>query len=215
MNTDTTRRADATRGTALCPNFYEGPSDARGDYHARIRCFTYLTGEGLVAGRNTSQTFTIDRPAKEVWPYIKDFNLWQNGYGYYYSGVVGDLEGEHFFITSKDTPRKNAANEQLPKSAKSAYQVIKVLPEHLIVIRQPVPEDGSSGGVSPGFHVIMLTEHDGKTTVTLYTEHAARTSDKTEEEALARFRNGAEETLRKFRDSFIPTLKRLIYEAKG
>jgi hypothetical protein len=75
-----------------------------------------------------------------------------------------------------------------------------------------VPADGSNGGISPGFHVITLNEHDRKTVVTFYTEHSSRTTDKTEEEALAPFRETAEETLRRFRDDFIPTLKRLVRE---
>jgi hypothetical protein len=32
--------------------------------------------------------FTIERPPKDVWPYFKDFNPWQNANGYYWSAVV-------------------------------------------------------------------------------------------------------------------------------
>src|SRR5687767_9270596 len=92
--------AESGPGTVLAPKYYEGPVDIAGDVHVRIRYFTYLTDEGLVSGRNTNHMFTIERPARQVWPYIKDFNLWQNAYGFYYSGVVGDLEGKFFHISA-------------------------------------------------------------------------------------------------------------------
>ena len=219
------RPAVGSAASASSRTFYEGPSDVQGDVHLRIRYFTYQTAEGLVAGRNTNEMFTIDRPAKSVWPYLKDFNLWQNAYGFYYSGVVGDLEGRSFQISSR-LKRSESSDEDRFESLVSAkidpneplqqspfkYDVLRVVPEHLIVISQPVPEDGSTGGVSPGFHVLMLNEHSGKTVVTFFTEHAARTQDKTEEEALAPYREGSQETLRKFRDCFIPALKKLVYE---
>lgn len=193
-------------GTPAAPRYYQGPSAIRGDYHVRIRYFTYETDEGLVVGRNTNHTFTIERAARDVWPYIKDFNLWQNGYGYYYTGVVGDLEGKEFYIAKKDTPLANKVNETMGLS----YTVLKVVPEHIIVIRQGIPEDGSTGGISPGFHVITLNEQSDRTLVTIYTEHARRTQGKNVVEALASFQAGGEETLRKFRDSFIPMLKQLV-----
>jgi len=78
---------------------------------------------------------------------------------------------------------------------------------------QPVPEDGSNGGISPGFHVTMLNEHDGKTVVTVNMEHATRTTDKTEEEALGEWRAASEaaDAIGFWRDHFIPDLKRLVY----
>jgi hypothetical protein len=92
------------------------------------------------------------------------------------------------------------------------YVVLRVIPEHLIVQFQPVPEDGSNGGVSPGFHVTMLNEHDGKTVVTTNMEHAARVPGKTEEEALAECRATIGDPLGFWRDHFIPALRSLVYE---
>src|SRR5688572_8064511 len=86
-------------GIVGSPTYYEGPSAVDGDLSIRIRLYSYQTDEGLVVGRNTNHVFTLDAPPSEAWPYVKDFNLWQNGYGYFYSGVVGDLEGGSFYIT--------------------------------------------------------------------------------------------------------------------
>jgi hypothetical protein len=92
--------------------------------------------------------------------------------------------------------------------------VLRVIPEYLIVAFQPVPEDGSTGGISPGFHVVTLNEHGGKTMVTFLMEHASRSKTVTEEEALFPWRRLAAESHQKWRDIFIPTLKRLIYQGQ-
>jgi hypothetical protein len=181
--------------------FIEGPVETQQDIHLHQRYFTYRTDAGLVAGKTFNVMFTVERPAKVVWPYFKDFNLWQNAYGHYYSGVLGDLEGQTFRLGSKP-------NEQGPHQ----YRVMRVIPEHTIVLFQPVPQDGSSGGISPGFHAFLLNEHNGKTLVTGLMEHASRTTDKTEEQALEPWRQMAAESHRKFRDVLIPALKKLVYD---
>jgi hypothetical protein len=170
---------------------------------------------GIVAGSNLSMMFTIDRPPNQVWPYFKDFNRWQSGF--HYSGVVGDLEGDTFRISLEaDRPGPHQ------------YKVLKVIPEYLIVIDQPVPAETEDvyyegllpgmRGVSPGFHVYVLTEHEGKTIVTMISNHAclmedsSRHHEMTEDEALRpwRERNILPEGLRKWRDEIIPALKALV-----
>lgn len=190
--------------------YYEGPADINDDEFIRARYFTYQTEEGLVAGDVYSVMFTIDRPAKDVWKYMKDFNLWQNEHQHYYSGVIGDLEGKTFRLSSK--PDDDGPHY---------YEVLKVIPEYLIVINQPVPEDGTSagvpglGGVSPGFHVFMLNEHAGRTTVTVFMTHAARAKGKDEEAALEPWREIVERDAQpKWRNDFIRTLKRLVCQAR-
>jgi uncharacterized protein YndB with AHSA1/START domain len=199
-------------GTVSAPTYHDGPSAVEGDVHLRIRYFTYETAAGLVAGRNTSHIFTIDRPARDIWPVVSDFNLWHNVSNYFYSGVLRDLYTSEERDLGTGTFRITVKKDGEPDLVTDDYVVLKVVPEHLIVLHQPVPEDGGNGGVSPGFHVITLNEHEGKTTLTIYTEHAARTTGQTEEEALASYRETSPETLRRFRDDFIPTLKRLVYE---
>jgi hypothetical protein len=199
-----------TTGTVASPTYYEGPSATAGDVQLRIRYFTYETDRGLVAGRNTSEIFTIEHPARDVWPVVSDFNLWHNVSDYYYSGVLRDLYTSAERDLGTGTFRITVKYSDKPDYQTDDYVVLKVVPEHLIVLFQPVPTDGSNGGVSPGFHVITLNETDGKTVVTFYTEHSSRTTGQTVDEALAPYRETAAETLRRFRDDFIPTLKRLV-----
>src|SRR5262249_29731254 len=103
--------------------YYEGPSDVNADERIHARYFTYKTKDALVAGDCYCIMFTIDRPAKEVWRYLRDFNLWQNEHHHYYSGVIGDLEGQTFRLSDKP-------NDPGPHY----YEVLKVIPEYLIVI---------------------------------------------------------------------------------
>lgn len=206
------------QGTLLAPDFYDGPSEVLGDVHLTQQFYTYATREGLVSGKTFSVMFTIERPSREVWPFFKDPNLWQNGYGHYYSTVVGeaykseehDLGHEPWGIAAKPND-----------VAVAAYQTIRVVPGHAMVFFQPIPAPGKwpaewffgQGGVSPGFHIFSLHGHGGKTVATILMEHATRTQGKSVEEALAPWREMAQESHRKFRDVLIPTLKKLVDEA--
>jgi hypothetical protein len=202
------RRLFSTAGMEF--TYYEGlpvPSpeiNFGGDICLHTRVYTYKTDVMVVSGATISVMFTIHRMAKDVWPYLKDFNLWQNAYGYYYTGIVGDLEGKTFRISS----RPNDLEAFYPFE----YQVTRVIPEQLISIFQPAPEDGGTDGISPGIHIFMLNEYDSKTIVTVLMEHATRAIGATEEEAVAPWLKEMPEIQRMWRDVFIPTLKKLAYE---
>lgn len=189
-------------GTVRAPHFLEGPAEIVGDIHLHQRFFTYRLDAGLVSGKTFSVMFTIDRAASDVWPHLKDLNPWQNAYGHYYSGVVGDLEGKRFHISS--TPNGPGVYH---------YNVVRVIPQHVMVLLQPVPQEAEAAGLSPDCHVFSLHEHGGKSTVTVLMEHASLSHNKTQEEALRPWREMAVESQRKWRDIFIPTLKKLVYEA--
>lgn len=202
-------------GSVREPTYYEGPEDIQGDVRLRGRYFTYRTELGLVAGCNTSILFAIDRPVRQVWPYFKDFNLWHTQH--HYSGVVGDLEGKTFHLSLKpnDPARFDLARHQ--------YQVVRVIPEYLIVIHQPVQPvyEGLPGFglVSPGFHMFALHEHGGATQVSVVMNHASVMEDAVRgqgisvAEALHPWSNdkALPEWHRKWRDDFIPGLKALVY----
>jgi hypothetical protein len=193
------------RADAKNPKWHVGPAYADKDVRIRYLYYTYPTDQGLVSAGYLSVLFSIDRPARAVWPYFKDFNLWQNPYGYYYTGVVGDLEGATFALTvGKDTP-----------PGPHGYRVVRAIPEHMISIHQPVPADGSTGGMSPGFHSMLLTEHEGTTSVIYEGDHATRTQGKSEEEALKPWREFSDKVVLMWRDSFIPTLRKLVYDSKS
>jgi len=200
------------RGAVQDPRYYDEAPVIQGDVSLHARYFTYKTEAGLVAGDNFSVMFTIDQPRKEVWPYFRDFNLWQS---FYYSGVVGDLEGKPLRLST-------SPNEPGP----CQYIVRKVIPEHLIVLDQPVPEPGYQGlrwwlgGVSAGFHVFMLSENTGKTIVTVLMNHASvmerasQRQEMTDEEATRPWRELVLDGMSTWRDDFIPRLRRVVKEGK-
>ena len=127
--------------TRLTPTFQEGPADFHLDVGVHQQYFTHETpAGGPVAGKTLNVIFTIDRPAREVWPYFKDFNLWQNCYQHYYSGVVGDLEGK---------PLALAAGARPEIFGPPQYTVARVVPEHLIILFQPVVNDGGTADIAP------------------------------------------------------------------
>jgi len=200
------------------PTYYEGQEDLDDGVSIGTRYFTAHNQHGLEAGTVTSVMFTIARPAKDIWPYFMDFNLWQKGH--YYSEIIGAAEGKTFRLSAKPN-----------EAGRHQYQVLRVIPETLIVLSQPVPQETEGTGdtylpglgiVSPGFHVFLLNEHGGRTVVNCVMqhaslmEHASRSQGMTNEEALRPWRAESivPEWLRKWRDEFIPSLKRLVEAQK-
>lgn len=200
-------------GVVRSPSYYEGPSHHDGDVHIDHRFFAYRTDSGLVSGIDSTVVFAVERLRKEVWPYFKDFNCWMNSHGYYWPGVVGDfyssetLElGDYTYYISIGNPH------EFGKKYPYQYRMLRVIPERLIVVVQPVPENGGNGGISPGFHVHTLSEETGKTIVTNQMQHATRTQDQTEEQAVGVWRDASQDYVRFWSNSFIPNLRNLIYK---
>ena len=182
-------------------NWTEGPSDVDGDVKIHQRFYSEATPAGVVVGKTLSILFSIDRPAKDVWPHLKDFNPWQNQHGHHYSGVIGDLEGQTFRI--------GAGPDDL--IGEHQYQVMRVIPQHVIFVLQP---HTAAAGQSPDSHTIMLNEHEGRSTVSIVMQHATLLADPAAEaETLIYYREMADESQRKWRDIFIPTLQQQVDEA--
>ena len=203
------------RGSLLAPVYYEGPAtpDVDNEVYLHERLYTYEASDGLVAGWVMNVMFTIDRAAHQVWPYFKNFNLWQPHHQY--SGVIGDLEGKTYTLRmSADAPEPSHKRE-----------VIRVIPEHVIVTSSLLPEDGSvwpglpgRGGRKGGFSVFQLNGHAGRTVVTVFMEHGAYTRERKPPDVDAvlapwREKDMAPEWQRKWREDFIPTLKKVVYGA--
>lgn len=204
----------ATAGTIDMPQYYNGIAETIGDVRINHRLYTYRTDVGLVVGSTTSVLFSMDQPVRNVWPYFKDFNLWQPKH--YYTGVVGDLEGRTFGIG--DEPDQVATVPHL-------YQVLRVIPEHLIVIQQLVPRRASDsglpgiGGISAGSHVFTLHEHSDHTEVAIIMQHAAyaaRVDEEADERALSKWRDPQMLPAwhQKWRDEIIPELRLVVRERR-
>ena len=196
-------------GTASSPKFREAFDEQHDDLKLSGRYYTFETDEGLVAGATVDLTCTFDKPARDVWPYFKDHTLWQDAYNHYYSGVLGDLEGKGFMINTE--PRD---------FAKDRYDVLRVIPEHVIIVNQPIPGEDEhysvaagqpQGGVNPGVMVFMISEYGGQTVLNIFMEHRFRTKTLSEDEAIETFW-WMPDALLKWREVFIPALKMLVYD---
>jgi hypothetical protein len=214
-------QAESGRGTLKAPKFYDGPEHSGDDVHLRAKLFTYETSDGVVGGYEIGAMFKINAPAALVWPQFKDWNLWQGHY-HYYSAPPGDLYSDEQLDLGTETFRIGAKGDgglhgklggttRDGKYETDDYVVLRVIPEHLIVIFQPVPN--GKGAVSPGFHSFLLHEHGDGTTIAGHMEHAMLFArDKPEEELLEVWRNGSGGTVRFWHELFIPELRRRVAE---
>jgi hypothetical protein len=198
-------------GTASSPKFREAFDEQHDDLKICGRYFTFRDDVGLVAGATIDLTCTFDKPARDVWPYFKDHTLWQDAYNHYYSGVLGDLEGKTFMI--------NTVPRDWPKHR---YDVLRVIPEHVIIVNQPIPDDDEGysvgaphpqGGVNPGVMVFMISEYGGQTVLNIFMEHRFRSTTLSEDEAIGTFW-WMPDALLKWREVFIPALKMLVYDGE-
>jgi hypothetical protein len=168
----------------------------------------YRTSEGLVSATTFDVRFTVEAPRTAVWPVFRDLNAWHGAVNHY-SGIVADLEGKDFHLSS-------AADRG---SWRITYHVVRVIPEHLIVFSGPLPYDVRTaegpGQRIGGTNVFMLTDRDNATDVHCLLEQGRRDRNWSEEEALAPWRQQAQGSQDKWRDHFVPTLKRLVGERRG
>ena len=201
-------------GTVIEPNWVEGKAYSYPDFSIRYRHYTHATKSGPVVGIVASIMFTLDAPSDVVWKYMKDFNTFEGPFGIQYSGVWGELYTSEEHDLGKQTLTYGGAYEDWTSVPS---QVVRVIPQHQLTLFETIPADGSSGGISPGFHTILLNDHNGKTVVTAVFEHAERIAGVTEQEALQQSMWGpdkydTETSMKRWRDDFIPTLKKLIAE---
>ena len=214
LKSDSTARA----GTVTAPRYYDRIDYKRDDVAYKQKNYTYMSAKGPVVGLVSSLICTIDAPAKDVWPYLKDFNSFEGPFGIRYTGerdqlvVWGDLYTSEEHDLGQETLQYGGTKNTW-KSVPS--RVLRVIPEHLLVLFEEIPADGSSDGMSPGFHTITLNEHVGVSHISMMLEHGERLKYETEEEALDNSRWGPNKydysrSLSLWKDNFVPTLKALV-----
>lgn len=161
----------------------------------------------MVGGKVFRVKLVLDRPAKEVWPILKDFNLWQGWkdgkrYGFYYDAIVGDSEGKKIQMGAKPDGSAN----YMP------INVRRVVPEHLIIAEgMPITYGTMTIGSE---NVFTLTEEDGKTIFNgLLIKHNWSTTMTADEmyDADRKIADGSEKT---WGENFLPRLKALVENSK-
>jgi uncharacterized protein YndB with AHSA1/START domain len=181
--------------------YTDGPDDVHDDVRMTQQYYIHDTPSGRMVGKTSNVTFVLPSGPADVWPFLKDFNQWQNGDSHYYSGVVGDLEGKTFNLRLTADAEGRGPDQ---------YHVLRVIPEHLIVLRQPGEWEGGAS-VADGFHVFVLTHHRAGSLVSVFMQHARRVEDReAEATAQAWLREVASDSRRKWLEVFIPTLGKLV-----
>jgi hypothetical protein len=126
--------------------FTDGPDDVRDDVRM-TQHYIHDTPAGRMVGKTSNVTCVLQFAPAAGWPVIKDVNQWQNADSHYYSGVGPDQ-----------------------------YRVVRVIPEHLIVLQQPGEWEGGAS-VADGFHVFVLTHDQQGSLITVLMQHARRVED--------------------------------------
>jgi hypothetical protein len=165
--------------------------------------FSYQCDGEKTVGYNANVQFTVDRPAAKVWPVFKDFNLWQNDFGHYYSGAFGEKVGHLIHLTNK------------PQGApESFYIVVHVIPEHLLVLSQPILE--IDGIKHIGTHAFILTDNSDKTVVTGVMQHAKRAVNLNVEETIAHYESFiGDDKVRKWATVLGQALTKAVEQSEG
>ncbi|MFK8021575.1 MAG: hypothetical protein AB8B86_17570 [Pseudomonadales bacterium] len=205
---------DEDQGTFAAPKVaYVG---VLGDDGLTVRrsVFSYNNGADEVVGTTTSVHFTLDRPAKVVWPIFQNFNLWQTQEGVSFTGAFGDKEGELEYLIYHVGNREKVSIDN-----SMAFIVQQLVPEHVIVLHSPLWErvgaDGKRlGNRHEGKNVFMLSEVNGKTTVTAVMEHAyhyyGADAKSNAEAGLKQRLKIAQNRKRDIWEGFVPRLRQLV-----
>src|SRR5438128_5275306 len=160
------------------------------------------SGQQVVAHVAWSVNFTLNRPAGDVWRYMKDFNLWMEDL--HYNCVVGDAaEGSSIYFTISEDfyehYRKIYSFD--PQGHKKNLIVRRNEPGKLIVWE----ELSADGQRIMSYYVWALTEHEGKTTVTgVMTFAPYWDSQSNERELRARYQAMADEAAARWKTAYIP-----------
>ncbi|MFW2853505.1 hypothetical protein ACM61V_16570 [Sphingomonas sp. TX0543] len=198
-------------GTVTDPNWIEGRDTESGDFGYHLRHFIFMTDQGPVVGITANLRFTVDAPSEVVWKIMKDFNTFEGSVMHYTAPWGDSYTSETLELGEKTFRYGPRAGGQLSAPA----QVIKVIPGQLLSMYETIPADGGSGGISPGFSVVVFGEYAGKTTVTAVLQHAERLpKGTTEAQALETSKWGDKRfdyatPTSKWQNEFVPLIKKM------
>ena len=71
-------KKNSVEGTVSELKYDEGPVYVNDDIWLHERYYTYKADERLVSGWTMTAVVIFDRPVRDVWPYVKYWNLFMN-----------------------------------------------------------------------------------------------------------------------------------------
>lgn len=160
--------------------------------------------------------WSMDCPARDVWPYFKDFNLWHEDLTY--DGVIGDREGKSVDFTIKpDGPFKDFtpifASDDEMQNFRKHLRICKIIPEHLIIF-DSVGLDKTHKMDS--YYVFSLRELDGGTRITIAMIYAPFVSARKDEAQLVTWFQAVRTNVDdRWDELYIPKLRALVEKRRA
>lgn len=194
-------------GTSRSLQFAASETVIQHDEHSILR--SYVMDRPGPAGAVAAVEIVLDvtlvfpRPVSVVWEATKDFNKWQNRYGYVWDGIPAESEGKYLYISNK-------VNDF---GGKIQYLLRKVIAQQLIYIDStPTKVDGMDVTWS-GHNVFSYTGEGSRTTLGVFMEHTFFSSSLNVQQ-LRDIPRGMLESGQKFwQEFFIPDLQDLVRKA--
>jgi hypothetical protein len=152
-------------------------------------------------------SWTIDRPAADVWPSLKDLNAWMQDLEY--STVVGDAP-QTSTLTLKVRPDFYGYYEEhyglVPDFVKTLV-VRRIEPEKVLLLEEPT---GDNRGLF-AYYLLTLHEHDGRTTVISEMTYAPQWVPKgSADQTRTALEHAMPEVSERWKERYIPRLRQLV-----
>lgn len=157
-------------------------------------------------------TILVPYPARRVWPYVKNANLWMHRFGYEWDGIPADNEDR--FVSLGNTGSANDLKYGTGGN-RTQYVVRKVIPEQLIYQDSLPIRMLDKDAVWSGHNLTSLKEENGQTMINVFMEHTWFSETLSTEELYQEAKGAMSGAAVGFwRDYFIPDLLSLIETGK-
>lgn len=157
-------------------------------------------------------TLIFAHPLPWVWSVFKDFDLWMNRFGYFWSSVPANNEYRYVYLHDKPWPNDLNPSSGVPPTR---YIVRRVIPERIIYFDSlPEPIGDGKDGVWTGHNVMSLYEEHGRTTIAIVMEHTWYSETMSIEELRAEAKVVLDSGLVFWRDYFIADLNAAVESKK-
>ena len=162
-------------------------------------------GDELFVNYGHDYMFTIDQPAKKIWPYFRNFNLWMAGSTYNTDNLEEEVGNTIYFSINDDKNFSSVVEDT--ETFRKYMRVHKVVPEQLLVMDSLTLDEKNIS--SP--YIFSFHEHGGKTTIRLFAVYAPAWIPKNKkDELVSSLKVMFDNTDMRWQDVYVPRLKQLV-----
>jgi hypothetical protein len=158
---------------------------------------------------------TLAYPLEKVWPIFKDFDLWQNRWGFYWDSVPANNENNIVTIVNKAGANDYKYGKEGYGKEGTRYIVRKVIPEQVIYFDAlPTPLVGIDGCWT-GHNVVSLREDRGQTKISFLMEHTMFSATAALDALRTELKQAITTVIGFWRDYFIPDINAAVESRLG